>query len=124
MYTVTADPDRKLITIALHGMLTPEQVAALYRDEHLAIQRMGCRIGEHVALVDLTGCPLQIQDVANAFQRNMEGRGKARRLALFTGGSLARMQVRRITRRSDAAIFSTRGEAEAWLFADDEQAAA
>ncbi|PAX06700.1 hypothetical protein [Sphingomonas lenta] len=124
MYTITADPGRKLITIALQGMLTPEQVAALYRDEHLAIQRMGCRVGEHLALVDLTGCPLQIQDVASAFQRAMDGPGKARRLALFTGSSLARMQIRRIMRRSDAALFETRAEAEAWLFADDARAAA
>ena len=124
MYTVTADPGRKLVTIALRGMLSNEEVAALYREEYDAIRAMGCRLGEHLALVDLTECKLQLQEVATAFQARMEGRGRARRLALVTGSSLAAMQARRITKRAGARVFPTRAEAESWLFAPEDRIAA
>ena len=120
MYSIASDSGRKLVTIKIIGMLTPEQVKTLYAEEHEAIRRMGCRLGEHYALVDLTECNLQLQDVATAFQKEMNGSARAKRLALYTGSSLSRMQVRRITKREDAQIFATREEAIAWLFGGDE----
>ena len=118
MYILTTDPVRKLITIRIVGMITAEQVEQLYRDEYGAIDAMACRLGDHLALVDLTECGLQLQDVVGAFERQIGSARKARRLAIFTGGSVSRMQARRIMRRDDAALFATRAEAEAWLFGD------
>jgi hypothetical protein len=97
-------------------MLTSDQVVELYRQEHRAIDAMGCRIGDHLCIVDLTECPLQLQDVVAAFQREIQARPQARRLAVFTGQALARMQARRILRRPDVAIFETESEARNWLF--------
>jgi hypothetical protein len=118
MFTITSEPARKLIRIKLAGMLTSDQVADLYRQEHRAIDAMGCRIGEHLCNVDLTECPLQLQDVVAAFQREIQARPQARRLAVFTGQALARMQARRILRRPDVAIFVTQQEARGWLFSE------
>ena len=42
----------------------------------------------------------------------------SRRIAVVTGSSLARMQVRRILSRNDAAFFDAEEDAEAWLFED------
>jgi hypothetical protein len=116
MFSVSTDPARKLVRLKISAMLTAEQVAELYRREHMAILGMGCRLGDQLCIVDLTDCPLQLQDVVGAFQREIKSGAKARRLAMFTGNALARMQARRIMQRDDAAIFETREEAEAWLF--------
>ncbi len=125
LYTITTDSDRKLVTIKITGLISTREVEQLYREEHAAIRRMGCWLGDHYALVDLTECKLQLQDVAAAFQQQMSSSAKAKRLALFTGSSLSRMQVRRITQRDNAQIFATQEEAENWLFnADDLSAAA
>jgi hypothetical protein len=119
MFEITTEPHRKLVRLMLKAMLTPEQVTQLYREEHRAIADMGCRLGEHFCIVDLTRCPLQVQAVAQAFEANIGSPGKARRLAMYTGQALARMQARRIAKvRDDVAIFERREEAEAWLFAE------
>lgn len=118
MFEISTEPRRKLVRLTLKAMLTPEQVKELYRQEHEAIEAMGCRLGEHLCIVDLTSCPLQVQEVTKAFESEIAAAGKARRLAMYTGEALARMQARRIARaRDDVAIFESREEAEFWLFA-------
>jgi hypothetical protein len=125
MFEITTEPRRKLVRIALKAMLTPDQVAELYRQEHHAIHAMGCKLGEHICIVDLTLCPLQVQAVTQAFQSSIKSSGKARRLAMFTGNALARMQARRIAQsRDNVAIFELREEAEAWLFTEEPDAPA
>lgn len=119
MYSIQSDARRRLVTIKIVGLLTSEEVAQLYHEEHRLILEMGCRVGEHLALVDLTECKIQLQDVAAAFQKQITSSGRAKRLAMFTGSSLARMQARRLMQRADADLFSTREEAEAWLFQDE-----
>jgi transposase len=117
MFEITTEPHRKLVRLKLNAMLTRAQVLELYRQEHTAIVAMGCALGDHLCIVDLTACPLQLQEVAQAFQSEIGSSAKAKRLAMFTGNALARMQARRIAReRDDVAIFEHREEAEAWLF--------
>lgn len=125
MFEITTDPHRKLVRLTLKAMLTEEQVADLYRQEHHAIRAMGCALGEHLCIVDLTACPLQAKEVAEAFRQNIGSPYQARRLAMYTGKALARMQAKRVAReRGDVAIFEHREEAEAWLFSSDSQKAA
>jgi hypothetical protein len=125
MYEITTEPHRKLVRLKLTGMLTPEQVAQLYKEEHEAIEKMGCRLGEHLCIVDLTSCPLQGQAVSEAFKLEIGSSAKARRLALYIGSALGRMQARRIAReRDDVGLFELQEEAEAWLFQDEARQAA
>ena len=119
MFTIHTDTRRRLVMIKIAGMLTIDQVRELYRQEHDAIRAMGCPIGEHLVLVDLTACPLQLQDIDGAFKNGIEASTKAKRLAMVTGSSLARMQARRILRRSDAGMFETEAEALTWMFGTD-----
>ena len=125
MFEITTEPARRLVRLRLTAMLTREQVSALYREEHAAILAMDCPLGEHLCIVDLTSCPLQLQEGAKAFQSEVGSSAKAKKLAMFTGNALARIQARRIAKeRDDVAIFATREEAEDWLFCADSQAAA
>ena len=118
MFTISTEPHRQLVRIKVTGMLTLEQVADFYRAEHEAIRAMGCPLGQQIAIVDVSECPLQLQQIVEAFQKSMESPARAKRLAMVTGGSLSRMQARRILKRDNAALFETVAEAEAWLFAD------
>ena len=106
MFEITTEPSRRLVRLKLNGLLSRDQVADLYRQEQAAILAMNCPLGEQNCIVDLTSCPLQIQDVANAFQAEIGSPTKAKKLAMFTGNALARMQARRISKeRDDVAIF-------------------
>jgi hypothetical protein len=119
MFTITTEPARKLVRIKVSGMLNVSDVAELYRQEHQAIKAMGCPLGEQVVIVDLTECPLQLQNIVSAFQESMTSNAKGRAVALVTGSSLARMQARRIMRREGSAMFETMADAEVWLFSPD-----
>jgi hypothetical protein len=116
MFEITTEPERKLVRLKISGMLTLNDVAELYRQEHEAIRGMGCPVGQHVVIVDVTDCPLQLQTIVSAFQESMNSPGKARRLAMVIGSSLGRIQARRILTREDAALFNCAADAEAWLF--------
>jgi len=125
MFEITTEPSRRLVRLKINAMLSREQVMDLYRKEHAAIVAMNCPLGEHLCIVDLTSCPLQLQEAAQAFQSEIGSSAKAKKLAMFTGNALARMQARRIAKeRNDVAIFETREEAESWLFGAVSQAAA
>jgi len=116
-FDVTIEPGRKLLRVSLGGFFALGDVAALEVEKRAALVRLGCGPNQHVTLVDVTACKLQPQDVVGAFQATIaEPRYMARRIAFVTGSSLARMQVRRMTTRNDAAIFDSVKAAEAWLF--------
>ncbi len=124
MYAIATEPAHRLVRITITGLLSVEQVADLYRQEHDAIAAMGCPLGQQIVLVDLRKCPLQVQDVVKTFKSKIGGEQSARRIALVTGDSAARMQARRIIERDDAALFSSIGEAEAWLLEAGSKSAA
>ncbi|WP_076068074.1 hypothetical protein [Sphingomonas montana] len=119
MIEVTTDPSRKLVLAHMEGFLEPADVAKFAQDERAAAESMGLGSGEFLLLVDTANCMIQSQDVVAAFQHLIANAShKARRLAIIRQGSLTRMQTNRIISiRDDAAVFVTRAEAEAWLFA-------
>lgn len=60
---------------------------------------------------------IQPQNVVGIFQGIIaEPRFKARRIAFVVGGSLAKMQLRRILDGRDTRYFDDRAAAETWLF--------
>ncbi len=124
MITIETQREHKLVRIKLSGMLTLEEVEEFYRQEHDAIRRMGCALGEQIVLVDMTECPIQMQQIVSAFQNTMDRPDRAWRLAMVTGGSLSRMQARRVAKREHVAMFDTTAEAEEWLFAETNKRAA
>lgn len=125
MYSITVESARKLVRVELSGFFSVEEVAAFARDEQAAVAGMGCTTGEYLLLIDASGSKIQTQEVIADFQAFIANSPlKARRLAIVVGGSAARMQVRRILARDTAMIVCTRREGEAWLFGDEDAAAA
>jgi hypothetical protein len=118
MFEITTDPRRHLVRIKLSGMMSVDDVAELYRQEHVAIRAMRCPVGQHVLLIDSTQNELQTQDVIAAFKGELSRPTRARRIAVVTGQSLSRMQARRLLTDQPGMIFATEAEAEAWLFSE------
>jgi hypothetical protein len=123
MFTITTEPRRKLVRIKVCGMLKVCDVADFLQQEHAAIRAMGCPVGHHFVLADLTDCPLQLQEIIAAFQKSMTSPQRAKRVAVAVGSSLSRMQARRLLQREEVAMFDTVAEAEKWLFREEKAAA-
>lgn len=116
MFDITTDPAHKLIRATLRGFFNPATVAQFGQAVQMASAGMGCRSGEHLLLADTTQCTLQSQDVVGAFQSLItDAPLKSKRIAIITGGSLSRMQVRRILVRDQAMMFDNAADAEHWV---------
>lgn len=121
MFAIEADPECKLITIRLSGLLTVEEVECLFHEEQAALVALGYRSGDYMLLVDTSGCLIQSQEVIAAFQAAIAAaRLSAARVAVVRGQSLTLLQTQRILRaRDNALIATTEAEARAWLMRAD-----
>lgn len=118
MIITSSEPARKLVKAHMSGFLSPEDVAQFSHEEQAAVIAMGCKSGDFYLLVDTSECVIQAQDIVNAFQNLIQHSPlKAKRIAVVNGGSLSKMQARRILIRDRAETFGTLEEAEQWLFA-------
>lgn len=118
MYSIRIDSQQGVIDVALTGMMSVDEVADYVRD--LRREIVAHRMRAYAMVIDLTDCPIQSQDVIGAIGRHMADMPKA--LALVTGSSLARMQVRRLFTQPYARVVATRAEGWAWVTAGVEPA--
>jgi hypothetical protein len=116
VFTIAAHPRRKLLRVALQGFFTVEQVAWFARSAQEAVAGMGCRSGDWVHICDISDMKVQSQEVAEAFTRFINHpERRSRKLAIVTGQSPVRMQIKRVLACSDAGVFKTVMEAERWI---------
>ena len=66
-------------------------------------------------VIDVSDCLIQQQDTPKAFGAHMASMPKARAIAIVTGSSLARMQIRRLFTQPYARIVATVDEGRAWV---------
>ena len=114
MYRVIPSLSQGLIESRLSGLLSVETVLAYAATVEPFIEEMARR-GPYRMLIDVSECVIQPQEVVAAFQEHVAGMPQARRLAVVTGNSTVRMQVRRIMGGPGMAMFGDRDEALAWL---------
>jgi len=121
MYQIETDRRRNLIAVTLGGMLSVGEVAAYIAElrERFRAERFtaGYRI-----LIDVDACCIQSQAMIEAMREHMVRFPKASRIAMATGSSLARMQVKRLMTQPYARVFESRAEGLAWLVAPDMEA--
>lgn len=114
-FSVSADPSRNLIRIALSGFLTPEVTRRFLEARAEAHRRLRCAPNQHATVADLRGMAIQSQQIVERFGGVLgDPVYRSRRLALVTPSTLARMQVYRAAGNRDARFFTDPGEAEAW----------
>lgn len=118
MYDIQVDREHSLIEATLGGMMTTEEVAAYIAD--LKRSFVLNKMHGYSMVIDVTGCPIQQQDMIQAMGAHMATMPKARSLAVVVGGSLARMQVRRLFTQPYARIVATVEEGRAWVLSGTE----
>ena len=119
MHTINTDLATGIIEIEVEGFWDRDHVADFARDLNVAARAIAATGRRHTSLYDYSRAAIQTQQVVAALQQLAEhAEHKSRRVALYTGGQLARLQAKRIAAvRDDIAVFDDRGAALAWLMA-------
>ncbi|MEO9131930.1 MAG: STAS/SEC14 domain-containing protein [Sphingomonas sp.] len=119
MFTIATDEARTLMTVTMSGFLKPEDATSCAAQVQTAAAAMGWRTGEFLLLVDSLAGSVQSQSVIEAFQAGIAASSlRARKIAVVSTSSLARMQTKRVVTGKVAGLFENKADAEEWLFAD------
>ncbi|WP_294353709.1 hypothetical protein [uncultured Sphingomonas sp.] len=113
MYSIKIDKANSLVNVALTGMMGLPEVAAYIAE--LKRQFVAQRLHDYAMVIDVTDMPIQSQDTITAMGEHMASMPKARALAVVTGRSLARMQVRRLFKQPYCRVTSTVAEGVSWV---------
>ena len=120
MHTITTDLDTGIIEVEASGFWTIPHVEGFLRDLDGEARRVMATGKRHMLLGNFSRSAIQPQEVVAMLQRvALTIPLKSRKVALFTDGKLARLQVKRIVAvRDDMAVFADRTSAMTWLLAD------
>lgn len=122
-FTFRIDRSRGLVRIAMSGFYDLSDVAAFFEARRNAHAELGLPPNQHLTLNDLRGMQIQKQEVIEAFQKGLAvPEEKARKLAIVVDAAMAKGQASRAINSADTHYFTDIAEAEAWLFADEDQA--
>ena len=118
MYQIDVDGPSSVINVKLGGMMSVEEVAGyiaeLYR---ICVSQ---RLTDYAMVIDVRDCPIQQQGVIKAMGEHMARMPKARAIAIVTGRSLAKMQVRRLFTQPYARIVDDVEQGRAWVMRREE----
>jgi hypothetical protein len=121
-FTIDVDPARDLVRIAMSGLFETADIESFLEARRQAHARLVCPPNCHVTLYDLRDMKIQPQDSVAAFRQMLsDPQYRSRRLAFVVAPTLAKMQLLRAIGGRDARFFEHPAEAEAWLFAHDEE---
>ena len=118
MFNIEIDKSNNLVEATLAGMMPIEEAAA-YAAE-LKRQFILNKLRSYVMVIDVSDCPIQSQDLIQSMGQHIASMPKARALAIVTGSSLARMQVRRLFKQPYARITANIAEGRAWVLSGTE----
>ena len=115
-YAITIDPLSAFVRIKLGGFFALSDVQEFAAALARAYARLASGRGHHLTLCDVSECKIQPQEVVEAFRGLLTDRSlMSERLAFVTGGSPAKMQIRRLIARDTCRFFEQADAAERWL---------
>jgi hypothetical protein len=120
MHTITTDLATGIIEVDASGFWTIAYVEDFLRDLKREGRRVLATDRRHKLLCNFSKSAIQPQEVIAILQRVAVTMPlKSRKVALYTDGKLARLQVKRIASvRDDMAVFDDRESALAWMLAE------
>ena len=120
MHSITTDLGSGIIEVEASGFWTIAHVEDFLRDLEREARRVLATGKRHMLLCNFSKSAIQPQEVITMLQRVAVSMPlKSRRVALYTEGKLARLQVKRIASvREDMAVFDDRETELAWMLAD------
>ncbi|MES3101369.1 STAS/SEC14 domain-containing protein [Sphingomonas faeni] len=120
MHNITTDLGSGIIEVEASGFWTLEHVEDFLRDLEREARRVLATGKRHMLLCNFSKSAIQPQEVIAMLQRVAVSMPlKSRRVALYTEGKLARLQVKRIASvRDDMAVFDDREAALTWMLGE------
>ena len=117
MHAIKSDLKTGIIDAEFIGFWERDDVARFVRDLCEHAERIAETGKGHMLLIDYSRASIQAQDIVAALANQARFPAyRARRVAAFTTGRLAKLQARRIAAlRDDMAMFDDRASALAWL---------
>ena len=73
------------------------------------------RFTTYALIIDISNCPVQSQDMIAAMKRNLSHMQRVRSIAIVTGATLVRLQVRRIFTQPFVRFVDSYREALEWV---------
>ncbi|RYF05923.1 MAG: STAS/SEC14 domain-containing protein [Oxalobacteraceae bacterium] len=113
MYRITIEKSMDLVEVKLGGMMSVDEVVAYINE--LRRQFVCHRLRSYRMVIDVTEMPIQSQDMIRVMSQHMAEMPKAYAIAVVTGKSLARMQIKRLFTQTYARITATVAEGRAWV---------
>ncbi|MBX9795752.1 hypothetical protein [Sphingomonas sp.] len=124
-FSFSVDVPRNLVVITLGGFFSRDDIGAFRAEQARAYAKLQCGPNEHLTLADIRAMKIQAQDIVAAWGDVLaDPRFRSRKLAFVQASSLARMQLKRAAGNRFVRYFNSMDEAEAWLFAADDDAVA
>ena len=123
-FEVSIDPQRKLLALTMRGFWDIATFEAFALEFSRALQTLHRQGGCELALVDGREFAVQSRELLERFTQVMRDNGPylAKRTASIVPTELNRMQATRVTESLAKRDFSTREDAEAWLFGPEASA--
>jgi hypothetical protein len=114
MYVIRFLPDLNLLDIEWHDQFTAEAVAAYAADLKQRFLREGFANG-YLLRIDMSRSAVQPQDALPTFREVFHDFPKARRIAIVTRSTIARLQVQREMKQPYLRIFDNAPASLDWL---------
>lgn len=113
MYKIVIDRQHALVRLDMTGMLSRADADRLVAE--LVAQIAAARLPSYAFIIDVSRSPVQAQDMIAAMGEHLAKMKNARALAIVTGATLVRLQVRRIFDQPFARFTNTYDQALAWV---------
>jgi hypothetical protein len=119
-FEVTTDISRRLLEITMRGFWDVATFDAFAVEFEKALQTLHRAGGAEMAIVDGREFAVQSKEILGRFEEIMRSNAPylAERTASIVPTELNRMQAKRVTENLTRRDFTTREDAEAWLFAN------
>jgi hypothetical protein len=116
LYDIELDPQGCLIMVRTRGFWSVEDVDAYFGVLNELVSASRARFGRVKLLADVTEAPIQSPEVAGRFAMgNAIFREPGDKMALITGSSLQKMQIRRALTSDRTQVFVSRSAALMWI---------
>lgn len=121
-FTFETDAARKLLVVTKWGYWDMATFAAFAETFRMTLRRMQRAGGCRYCLVDASRYAVQSRAISEALQALVESFPPdcPQRMAGVSGSQLGRLQARHHGETPDRQVFSSRADAEAWLFSDQD----